>query len=251
MALLTVFSFSPGKTWLHRLDARVKLAAMVMLSMAAMAANIHGLELLTLFLATVAISSRLRVIDALWQMRPMAFLFALIIVAQTLNAPDPEWHLGSLGISFTGLRLGLRTCWQLGLVITASWLFVRTTAPGQIKIGIQRLLAPWPLIPEHRVAVMTGLLMRFIPLLLEEAATLSEAHRSRGIELRRNPIFRLISLASALLRRTFLRADRLAEAMQSRCYQEQRSDPPLVARSTDGLALAILCVLCLAAILAP
>jgi biotin transport system permease protein len=71
---------------------------------------------------------------------------------------------------------------------------------------------------------MIGLIMRFVPVILDQAKETSKAQRVRGVENRKNPVYRLIKLAIPLIRRTFESADKLAVAMEARCYSENRTD---------------------------
>ena len=70
---------------------------------------------------------------------------------------------------------------------------------------------------------MIGLLVRFIPVILTQATEQGEALRARAIDNRRNPLRRTVFLCMPLLRRTFVTADRLALAMEARCYGSQRT----------------------------
>jgi energy-coupling factor transporter transmembrane protein EcfT len=47
------------------------------------------------------------------------------------------------------------------------------------------------------------------------------------------------------MRRTFERADKLANAMEARCYTENRTDPELLSRRRDWIALFVVIGLCL------
>jgi energy-coupling factor transporter transmembrane protein EcfT len=84
---------------------------------------------------------------------------------------------------------------------------------------------------------MLGLVLRFIPLVFLQAGATLDAQRARGIESRRNPLYRLTRFAIPFLRRLFLAADRLTDAMAARCYTEIRSEPVLSARRRDWYAL--------------
>jgi energy-coupling factor transporter transmembrane protein EcfT len=67
---------------------------------------------------------------------------------------------------------------------------------------------------------MIGLVVRFIPLVLDEAEETALAQKARCVENRRNPVSRLLSLGMSLMRRVFGRADDVTMALQARCYTE-------------------------------
>jgi len=91
---------------------------------------------------------------------------------------------------------------------------------------------------------MIGLIIRFLPMILDQARATAEAQRSRGMENRKNPVFRLIKFAVPLLRRTFENADRLAVAMDARCFNEERTEPELISRPADWAALSVVLCIC-------
>ena len=121
-----------------------------------------------------------------------------------------------------GCTTGLLVSWRLLLIILAGVFLSTTTRAAEVKAGVQWLLDPVPLVPAGRVATMMGLILRFMPLVLEQARETAAAQRARGVENRKNPVYRLRVYAVPLLRRSFERADRLALAMEARCYSEQR-----------------------------
>ena len=100
-------------------------------------------------------------------------------------------------------------------------------------------------IPSKRIATMMSLVVRFIPVIFDQARETADAQRARGVDNRKNPIYRLKKLGIPLMRRTFERADKLAVAMEARCYSENRTDPGLYARSKDWAALFVVICLCI------
>jgi len=83
-----------------------------------------------------------------------------------------------------------------------------------------------------------------VPVILNQANETAEAQRARCVENRKNPVYRLIRLGIPLIRRTFERADRLAVAMEARCYTENRTDPELCATRIDWMALVVMILVC-------
>jgi len=119
-------------------------------------------------------------------------------------------------------------------------ILIVSTRYSEIKKAIEWALAPFPFVPKRRVATMIGLLLRFIPVIFNEAREIKDAQRARAIEARKNPVFRIVKLVIPLVRRTFLRAEKSALAMESRCYQEMRTDPHVNFSKRDGLVLLML-----------
>jgi energy-coupling factor transporter transmembrane protein EcfT len=113
------------------------------------------------------------------------------------------------------------------------------------------MLKPFPWIPAKRISTMMGLIVHFIPIIIEQAKKTTEAQRARGVENRKNPVYRLKRFGIPLMRRIFERADKLVLAMEARCYSENRTDSLLSSGVRDWIALAGVVCLCLIIILYP
>lgn len=84
---------------------------------------------------------------------------------------------------------------------------------------------------------MLGLTIRFIPIILNQMRETADAQRARGIENRKNPVYRTVKFIIPLMRRTFEDADKLAVAMEARCWSENRTDPELSFGKSDWAAV--------------
>jgi energy-coupling factor transporter transmembrane protein EcfT len=239
MAELSVISYTRGRSPLHRLDARVKLALVALLGLATVHATAAELGLLSTALLGAALGTGLPLGRVLRELRCLLALLALVWIARGLTTPG-DALIGWAGITLSrqGANEGALICWRLVLVAAAGLLFVFSTRPAAVKAAAQWVLKPVPLVPEKRVAVMLSLVVGFVPVILNQTRETLDAQRARGIENRRNPAARLSCLAIPVLRRIFADADKLALAMESRCYSEDRSDPALSARRSDWLVLA-------------
>jgi energy-coupling factor transport system ATP-binding protein len=109
-------------------------------------------------------------------------------------------------------------------------LFVFVTSHTEIMYGMEDFLCPLKLarIPVRDVALVAGIVFRFIPLLYEEAARITAARIIRsGTSVRRKKdrrggigakVSSMASLFVPLVIRTLTRADRLASAVTARYY---------------------------------
>ncbi len=95
-----------------------------------------------------------------------------------------------------------------------------------------------------------GLILRFVPVIFDQAKETIEAQRARCVQNRKNPVYRLIKLGFPLMRRTFERADDLVAAMEARGFTENRTDPELVVHQRDWIALIVIISLCVFMIIA-
>jgi energy-coupling factor transporter transmembrane protein EcfT len=247
MAELTPFGFVAGDSLLHRLDARFKILFLIALSLTSVRVHFGGLTVLTLALAGVIFYCRLQLKSAYRELRYFLILLTLVFVARVLSTGcAAAISLGAMTVCVSGVTAATLVCWRLAFVVLAGLCFVATTRPVQIKAAVQWLLKPVPLVPEKKVAAMLGLIMRFIPVILNQARQTAEAQKARGIENRKNPVYRLTRLGFPILRRTFECADNLAVAMEARCFNVNRTDPELSARRRDWISAGALACLCVA-----
>jgi energy-coupling factor transporter transmembrane protein EcfT len=213
---------------LAHLDVRLKLALMIGASPVCLNLGFSGLALIALPLALMMAGRRPAAGVKLRELRGIALMLALVFIARALFTDGEPWlAFGPVAATREGLREGALTCLRLALMFMLGAAFIATTPSAQIKAGVQWFLKPMPFVPAERVATMLSLIVRFIPVILEQAALASEAQRARGVENRPNPLRRTALLGMALMRRTLATADNLAVAMEARCYSEKRSDPDL------------------------
>ena len=246
MAELTSFSYSAGDSLLHRMDARFKIACIILLSIVVLNADLRELGLLTIILLGVILRARLPLASGLREMRYFLMLLLLIFAARVLSTGGtPFIDLKYLTLSRQGIYSGVLVCWRLSLIVILGFAFISATPPSAIKAAVQWFLKPVPLVPEKKVAVMMGLILRFVPVILNQAAETSAALKARAVENRKNPVYRLTKFGFPMMRRTFERADDLVVALEARAFTENRTDPELTAGRRDWIALTVVCSLCI------
>jgi energy-coupling factor transporter transmembrane protein EcfT len=232
-----------GSSSLHRIDARFKMVFLVLLSIATINAGFSGLLFLFVTLASIFILERISINRLIRELRIFFIFLAFVFVARTLSTPGEklfqvEFFSFVFLVTKPGLLFGALVCFRLFLVVLLGYLFIRSTWSSQVRIAIAWFLRPIPWIPEKKIATMLSLMMRFLPLILQEAKQTADAQRARCIENRKNPLYRFIKLAIPMLRRIFLRADDLVLAMEARGYSENRILPRLHSNKSDWLFLA-------------
>lgn len=239
MAELTAFGFHPGRSLLHRLDVRFKLASLILISLSGMQAHFRGLGVLSLVLLFLGLRTRLSWKSLVLETRYFAILLGVIWLSRALVTPGaPMATVCGLSLTREGMADGALICWRLSCVVVAGLLFVHTTRSSQVRSAVVWALNPFPLIPAQRVGTMIALLMRFIPVILNQSRETSDALKARALESRKNPVFRLAVTAMVLLRKVFEDADRLVVAMEARCYSEHRTLPEFSASRADWVAAA-------------
>ena len=246
MAELTSFSYIAGDSLLHRLDARFKIAFVIFISLVGLNANLLALGILTLILLGIILRTRLPLFSGLKEMRYFLILLLLIFVARVLSTDGtPLIDLDYITVSTEGIYNGILVCWRLALIVMLGFAFISTTPPAAIKSAVQWFLKPVPLVPEKKVAVMMGLILRFVPVIFNQAGATAAALKARAVENRKNPVYRLTKFGFPLMRRVFERADDLVIALEARGFTEHRTDPELAASKQDWIALMVVCCLCI------
>ncbi|MFW5636807.1 MAG: energy-coupling factor transporter transmembrane component T family protein [Thermodesulfobacteriota bacterium] len=246
MAELTAFGYRSGRSLLHRLDPRTKLVSLILISIGSLGADLSGLAVLLLLFGAALRTVHLSLSAVIREIRYFLFLLAVVFLARALSAPGyPVASVWDVTVTGEGIYEGLLVSGRLLVVVLWGLIFVAVTRPSEVRGTIIWFLRPIPLIPEKRVATMFSLLVRFIPVIAHQARETGEAQRARGIEARRNPVFRLTAFAVPLMRRIFQDADELVIAMEARCYSEDRTGPDLCWRRRDQVALPTVAVLIL------
>ena len=213
---------------LHRLDPRTKFLATAALMMALL--TTEGFAPLLLASPFIALTVRCSLVPpwlVLKNLRPFVWLFLFTIVLHALLTPGATlWRLPYLDrpITVEGVQLGLFFSLRLAAVVLIASLLTLTTTPMELTDGLEKLLSPLRRFgfPAHELAMMVSIALRFIPVLIEEAERLYKAQLARGADFGGNPLRRarnLLPLLVPLFISAFARADRLALAMESRCYR--------------------------------
>jgi len=247
MAGLTAFSYRKGFSIVHSLDARFKLLLLVIIGASGLKASPAGLLLLFVLVLSGMIHAGIRLRDLFKELR-FFLCFLLVVVAIRAVSADGTGLIEAYDISLSagGLKEGLLVCLRLLLIALSGLLFVATTRMLEIKAVIEWILKPCPFVSGSRISTMTGLMMRFIPVILEQAKETSDAQKARCIENRKNPLYRMIKFAVPLLGRTFDNAGRIAIAMEARCYSDIRTGYKLSSKKNDWMVLFMVILMCMA-----
>ena len=240
MGQLNAFTYVESNSFVNALDVRYKLVCMSFLSLATLKGSLPVLALITAIILGAAANLRIRPVPLLSALKPFFFLLALVFISRSLTTPG-ETVLGVWGITATrqGVVAGIIVSWRFFLVMMLGIIFSKSTKPTRVKGAVQWFLRPVPFVDQARVAVMVSLFLRFLPMILLQASEVSQAQRSRCSALKKNPIKKMLNISTPLLRKTFQSADRMADAMAARCYNDDRTDPEFFTSAYDTAALGL------------
>jgi energy-coupling factor transport system permease protein len=212
VSLLEGLRFSRGDSSLHRLDPRVKF----LLTMVIFAITIMFFDLIPLLIIFI-LQIPLVIYGKIWKewlktLKGGSFLAIIIFSTNILSFYFFQgMHLSGDIIEFS-LSLTLRFL----ALITSFSLFFLTTSPDKLSLALEKAKVPY----EFNFAFITAI--RFVPVLAEEAQTIMDAQRSRGLELDKgrflSRIRKYIPILLPLIINSIRRSLELAEAMESRAF---------------------------------
>lgn len=251
------FKFRSATSPVHRLDPRAKFLYVCVIFVVAILFN-ELLPLVLLFLLQIPFILVAGVQREWLRSMRGAALFAVIIFVMNFVftyffpssiagiVPPVDTFSEVLLVFERSLTLTLRFI----VLIESFSVFFLTTSPDKLSLALQQSHVPYELCFAFTTAV------RFVPVLAEEAQTIMDAQRARGLELEsgnflkrvRNYVPVLIPLIVSAIRRSL----ELAEAMESRAWGASEKhtnlyvlklsgkDYGLILASFGGLALAVL-----------
>lgn len=237
--------YQTRRTALHRLDPRLKVAGLLTFSLLLSSASAGALLVMTFFAATISIQSRFNAVTALFSSRLFIILLFLIVISRAVFTPEaPLQKWGPLTFSTPGLIIGVTICWRLLLMVWLSLWLMSVTRSDEINAAIRWFLKPLPIVNANAIGAMLSFLIRFIPIIMTEYRRITQAGRTRLIDANHNPLFRIRYQVIPLMRNLFQTSEDFAQAMISRCYTADRTDPEFAFQKSDYLALLVLLLVC-------
>ncbi len=250
MAELTGPGFKHGNSFLHELDPRFKIFILLIFTIINFHTDFQGQLVFTLIILFALVRIKISFILIIKEIRYFIFFLFIIFFVRMFTTPGPEiFRFKSLIATTCGIKQGALICWRLLVVVFLGIIFVMTTRNPEIRGAVIRILRPVPGICEKRAGTMISLVVRFIPMILNQAKETSDIQKARGIEMRKNPVYRLTKFTIPFMRRIFLDADNLIIAMESRCYNEDRTSPVFYATGKDWFILWVSILICVVLIL--
>ena len=256
LRFMTIGQYIPTGSILHRLDARIRLlAAIIILGAITFASRPLGLGIGLAFVLIGFLVARIPISYGLRGMlAPLPFLIFLAILQVFFNphvgtsplllkwwiihiTVSDLWAGGMLLLRFTALILGLTL---VSAVISAT----------EIINGLEGLLSPLNRLglPVQDFVLMVQVTLHFIPYLAQAAERIAKAQASRGADwgTHTGGIFQRVRQVLPLIVPLFLtslrRAENLALAMEARGYGSQSRRTSMVVmrlRASDVVALLV------------
>lgn len=234
---VTFGQYYPTKSFIHNLDARVKIlsviAYMVAVFLVGSGGNgqnysfqFLGFAACLIFVLIATLLARVPLMRVLKSVKGILFFIILSAILQIFFNSSGNLVLSWQFITITdvGLLNAAFLVARITLIVLGASILTLTTSPVEIADGIESLMHPlkWIKFPVHEFALIMSIALRFIPTLLDETDRIIKAQKARGASFDSGNIFKkaaaLIPVLIPLLISSFRRADELADAMDSRCY---------------------------------
>lgn len=240
--------YTSADTFLHRLDPRVKVVAVVLLSLLALIIGdlLHLLVLLG-FVLLLLVLGKATLSKTTFALKFVLRIMVMIVILWPIFDPSGTPVLAELGpIKITepaiwkGVSMAVRVCclatvWYILMFTTSQRDLVR----GLVKLGLR-----------FDFGLALAISMRFIPTFGKTVESITDAQRARGLELDKGAPLRRSRNYVAVLVPTIVSglrtADMLSLALQSRAYGARADRTYLRAlhmRWVDAVALAVVVVI--------
>ncbi len=237
LPLVTIGQYLPTNSFIHRVDARVRLVVFSGLLLAlTFTPSLRGLLIgltflfLSLFVARIPIRYALKGLIAPLPFMVFIVLLQVLFLSSTINTIIFfEW--GPIHITLAGLWGALQLLLRFVALVLCLSLTSFCTSTSELITGMDRLLSPL-----NRLGIQTmdfvmaiQVAMRFLPLLAQSAERIAKAQASRGAEwgLKSGGILKqanqIIPLIVPLILISLRRAEMLALAMDARAYGLQKN----------------------------
>lgn len=251
---VTFGQYYPKNSFVHNMDARIKLVLCLLFMVGIFFVQSYvGFALVTVFLMVVILASKVPLKSILKSVKGIVVLLILtamlnIFFTKSGNVLVSWWIFT---ITDEGLIYASKMLLRLVYLVVGSSVLTLTTTPVDLTHAIERLLAPLKVIkfPVHDLALIMSLTLSFIPSLIDETDRIIRAQKARGADFDTGNLFQrakaFVPILIPLLVGGFRRAEELANAMNSRCYEgaTNRTQMRVMKLSWRDLVASLVCII--------
>lgn len=229
---VTFGQYYPGNSFVHKMDARVKLVLTLLFMVGIFFVRSFAVfGFVTVLLLAVILISRVPLRSVLKSVRGIVVLLVFTSVLNIFftkgadSAEAPLWSWWRIEIYANGLKSAGKIFLRLVYLVVGSSVLTLTTTPVDMTHAVESLLKPLRIVrfPVHEFALIMSLTLSFIPSLIEETDRIIRAQKARGADFDTGGLVKrakaFVPILIPLLVGGFRRAEELANAMNSRCYE--------------------------------
>lgn len=227
-------NYTPYNTFIHRIDARLKLLFTIILMTAVFLS--YGTYITTLivdgilliFIFACIFISRIKILQVIKSLKyiwiTFIFVFILNILLPNSSFSTEAFNINGFVIYWEAILNAIRILFRLIMMILLTLILTSTTKSTDLSYAFEFYFSPLKLFrfPVEILAMIISLTLRCIPLVLEESLRIKKAQESRGANFISGNIFKriinFVSLLVPLLLTCLERAVDMAHVMEVRGY---------------------------------
>lgn len=227
---ISIGKYVPGDSLIHNLDTKTKLLiSLVVTILTFSVSNPIALSLIliscifAIFMSKISVSKIIKSNIIILSISVFTTFLNLFFEAQSKFVTS-----GHFSVTPKSIRNSTVLFLRLISLIFMSSLLMFTTSGNQISNSIEKILKPLNRIGlnSRDIALTITITLRFLPIIFEEAKKILDAQKSRGANFKNKNIFNniksILSILIPLIVSSINRADDLAMALESRCYDSNR-----------------------------
>lgn len=224
---LTFGQYYPVESFMHKMDARIKIILMVAYIIFVFFINsFFGYAVTVVSIFIMSMVSRVPISKILGSIKRIMFIVVFTALLNLLFVREGQIiiHWWIIKITDYGLRFAIMMALRLVFLVIGTSFLTLTTTPMALTDGIESILKPLKVIrfPVHDVAIIMSIALRFIPTLTDETYKIMNAQKARGANFDTGKLTdrakALLPVLIPLFVSSFRRADELALALDARCY---------------------------------
>jgi energy-coupling factor transport system permease protein len=244
---LDPFLYLDRDTFVHRLDPRTKMFLLVGAFVLAFlfVDPLYGLAVLALVVAFGALARSLVNLKRIRFILVMIGLVTIVMWSVFSQGETPMF----LFVEWEALLYGIGTALKIVATIIAGMIFLSTTRNEEIATGLVKLGVP------YRFAFAVSTALRLVPTIAATGSTISQAQRSRGLDLESGNLLQKVRKNTPLLIPVFVSTIRSTNVFSMALESKGFGASPkrtyflhLTMGRRDAIVLALLALLLLAAL---
>ncbi|BAK81755.1 energy-coupling factor transporter transmembrane component T family protein [Candidatus Arthromitus sp. SFB-rat-Yit] len=224
---ITLGQYLKIDSFIHKLDPRIKIILNIVYIIGIfLVDNIFKYIFYLVMIFLITLCAKIKFYYVLNSIKTVSLFIIFTAFFNIFFIKDGNliFKLGFLTIYDNAIITSILISLRVIFLILGSTILILTTSPVELTDGFESMMYPLRKfnIPISEISLMMGISLRFIPILLNETDKIIKAQKSRGVDFEHGSIIKrvknIVPILIPLFINSFRRADELAIAMESRCY---------------------------------
>jgi len=219
---------------IHSLDPRSKLFGLVAMFAIALLFN-HPLPILALLIGVLMVGKmgniRIKTLIPFLLASSWFVILGIFIWPFYIEQGPELFIIWNQQITLDGVLFGLAMGLRVSLMMMTAVVVMMTTSPQKLMVGLMKIGLP------HKAGIALSTAIRFVPLINSERVTITEAQRTRGLNLEEGSAFskaiKYIGVIGPLMLRTFDLMMSLSLAMDCRGFGAKKGRTSIISINID------------------